>query len=179
MENTHRITTLSRRMKFICIGLIFCLPVICALFWIFFNYLYSVTGSMIPLPVRLDHDLATNSRFLAFLSTIPQLGVTIYGLWKLKELFALYEKSSIFTEENVNCFKSLGKALIAWVICDVAGNALLSMALTINNPPGQSVIVVGLNSGDFTGMFVGAVVLIISRVMDEARKIQDEQALII
>ncbi|MEN6623381.1 MAG: hypothetical protein ABFD50_17775, partial [Smithella sp.] len=91
MENIQRVTKLSRKMKFLCIGLIFCLPVICALFWTFFNYLYTATGSVIPLPVRLDHDLAANSRFLAFLSTIPSLSVIIYGLWKLKELFALYE----------------------------------------------------------------------------------------
>ncbi len=179
MDNTQRITSVSRKFKLICIGLIFSLPVISALFWLFFNQLYAMMGPMIPLPVRLDHDLVAKTRFLAFLSDLLPLGVTLYGLLRLKDLFGLYEKGSIFTEENVNCFRSLGRTLIVWVACDVVSNSLLSIVLTLDNPPGRRMIAVGLNSGEFTGIFVGAVVLIISWVMDEARKIQEEQALII
>ncbi len=179
MENTQRITSVSRKLKLVCIGLIYSLPVISALFWIFFNRLYAMAGPMIPLPVRLDHDVAAKARFLAFLTQMLPLGVTIFGLVRLKALFGLYEKGAIFTEENVNCFRSLGRALIAWVACDVVSNSLLTIALTLDNPPGRRMISIGLNSGELTGIFVGAVVLIISWVMDEARTIQEEQARII
>jgi hypothetical protein len=179
MKNTQRITKVSRRFRLICIGLIFCLPLLGALFWMFFNQIYAMAGPMIPLPVRLDHDLTAKTRFFAFLVDLLPLGVTLYGLTRLKNLFELYEKGSIFTEENVNCFRSLGRALIAWVACDVVSNTLLSIVLTMGNPPGRRMITVGLNSGECTGLFVGAVVLIISWVMDEARKMQEEQALII
>jgi len=57
--------------------------------------------------------------------------------------------------------------------------SLLSVILTMGKPPGQRLLVVGLDSGDFTGVFVGVVVLIISWVMDEGRKIEEDQALII
>jgi len=40
-------------------------------------------------------------------------------------------------------------------------------------------ITVSFDSGEFTGVFVGIVVLIISWVMDEGRKIEEEQALIV
>jgi hypothetical protein len=179
MENTERITKVSRRFRLICIGLIFILPLLGALFWIFFNQLYAMAGPMIPLPVRLYHDLTAKTRFFAFLVDLLPLGVTLYGLTRLRNLFRLYEEGSIFTEATVNCFRSLGRTLIAWVACDVISNTLLSIVLTIGNSPGRRMITVGLNSGECTGLFVGAVVLIISWVMDEARKMQDEQALII
>lgn len=107
------------------------------------------------------------------------MAAMIYGLLKLRELFGLYEKGLIFTEKNVTCFRSLGRTLIIWVICDVVKNSLISIVLTLPNPPGHRMITVGLYSADFTAIFVGIVILIIAWVMDEARKIQEDQALII
>lgn len=183
MENTHRIAIASRRLRKTCTALIFLLPTTCGLFWFFFNQLYSpssmVPTSMIPLPVRVTHDLSGLTRFLAFLTELIPLTALMYGLRKLRELFRYYESGRIFTRQNVACFRSLGKTLIAWVTCNVVSNSLLSIVLTLNNPPGQRQITLGLFSADFTGIFVGIVILIIAWVMDEARKIQEDQALFI
>jgi hypothetical protein len=178
MQNTERITTASRKLRRLCTGLIFCLPVICALFWIFFNQFFSKVP-MIPLPVRVTDDLPALTRFLAFLADLIPLAIMIAGLQRLRDLFRLYEKGLIFTEENVNCFRSLGRILIIWVACDVVRRTLLGLVLTMFNPPGRRILTIGLDSADFTGVFVGIVVLIISWVMDEARKIQEDQALFI
>lgn len=178
MENTQRITTISRKLRRICTGLIFCLPVACAIVWIFFNRIYAM-APMIPLPVHVDHDLPGQTRFYAFLVDLIPLGAIIYGLQKLRSLFLLYGNGLIFTEQNVDCFRSLGRALVIWMACHVASTTLLSVILTINNSPGKRAIALMLDSGDFTAVFVGVVVLIISWVMDEGRKIQDDQALIV
>lgn len=178
MENTQRIISVSRKLRITCKGLIICLPVIYALLWTFFNQLYGM-GPLVPLPVRVDHYLPPLTRFLAFLADMIPLGVMIYGLRKLEGLFRLYEHGLIFTEQHVRYFRSLGRTLIVWVGCDVVRNSLLSMVLTLDKPPGQRVITVGLGSADFAAIFVGIVVLIISWVMDEGRKIQEEQALIV
>ena len=178
MENSQRITTVSRNLRRTCTGLIYGLPIACALVWTFFNRLYTLVP-MIPLPVHVNPDLTALTRFLAFLVDLIPLGAVIYGLQKLRSLFGLYENRMIFTEQNVDCFRSLGRALILWVIGDVVRNSLLSVVLTINNPPGQRVITFGLYSADFTAIFVGIVILVISWVMDEGRKIQEDQALIV
>lgn len=178
MDTTQRITVVSRRLRFICIGLIICLPVLCGIFWALFNDLYALVP-MISLPVRLDHDLPIHTRFLAFLSDLLPLSVTVYALMKLKFLFSLYEKGHIFTPDNVSCFRSLGRTMLIWVGCDIVNRTLLGIVLTLDNPPGKRLLVLGMDGGDFTGLFVGAAVLIISWVMDEARKMQEDQALII
>jgi hypothetical protein len=178
MDNTQRISTVSRRLRLACSGLIYFLPLACALFWIFFNYLYA-REPLIPLPVRVEHDLPGLTRFLGFLVDLIPMAATLYGLRRLRDLFHLYENGLIFTELNVRSFRSLGRTLIVWVACSVARNSLLSIVLTLNNPPGRRVITLGLSSADFSGVFVGIVVVTISWVMDEARKITEDQALII
>ena len=178
MENTLRITVVSRRLKMVCIGLICCLPVLCAIFWILFNKIYPMVP-MIPLPVRVNHDVTAFPRLLAFLSDLVPLAVVILGLLRLKTLFSLYEKGQIFTKENVDCYRALGRILMLWVICDIVNRSLLGIALTLDNPPGTRLLVIGLDGGDFSGIFVGTVILIIAWVMDEARKIQEDHALFI
>ena len=56
---------------------------------------------------------------------------------------------------------------------------MFCIVLTLNRGPGQRLLVIGLDGGDLSGIFVGIVILIIAWVMDEARKIQEDQALII
>jgi hypothetical protein len=178
MDNSQRITTASRRLKKVCSGLIIFLPLINAVFWVFFNPLRAI-GFPVSLPIPVNYDLPGLTRFLAFLVELIPLSAVVYGLLKLRALFMLYQNGMIFTAKNVSCFRSLGRTLIAWMICDVIRNALLSVVLTMNNPPGQKIFTVGLNSADFTGIFVGIVIIIIAWVMDEARKIQEDQELIL
>lgn len=178
MENALRITALSGKLARVCTVLSFCLPAACAFFWIFFNSLHA-TALMVALPVDVTGDVPGSTRFLAFLTDLIPLAAVTYALLKLRGLFRLYERGLIFTQLNVSCFRSLGRALIVWVACNVVRRTLLGLVLTMNNPPGKRMLVLGLDSGDFTGVFVGIVVLIISWVMDEARKIQEDQALII
>ena len=183
MDNTQRITVASRRLRATCTGLIVVLPLLSALFWTFFNQLYGpgsmVPTSMIPLPVEVTQSLPGLIRLGAFVTNVIPLAAMIYGLLKLRELFRLYELGMIFTEKNVACFRSLGRVLVVWVLCDVVKNSLLSVVLTLPNPPGHRIITLGLYSADFAAIFVGIVILIIAWVMDEARKIQEDQALII
>lgn len=134
---------------------------------------------MISLPVRVNHDVSSLCRFLAFMADMVPLSAAIYGLLRLRDLFSLYEDGLIFTERNVRCLRSLGKTLLVWVGCDIVRYTLLSLILSLENPPGHRVLAVGLNSGDFTAVFVGIVVIIISWVMDEARKLEEDQALIV
>lgn len=181
MENAQRIARVSRKLRLTCTVLVFGLPAIYALFWIFFNqiYFYPAIQPSIPLPVPVNHHLSALTRFLAFVAGLIPLAVTLYGLQRLRELFMLYESGSIFTERNVSCLRRLGWTLIVWVGSDVVRWSLLGIVLTLGNPPGQRMLVVGLNGGDFIGVFVGIVVLTISWVMDEARKIEEDQALIV
>lgn len=182
MRNLHRIAAASGRLRRFCGVMMISLPIVCALFWTFFNQIYTssfIPTSMIPLPVPVDGELSGLIRLLAFLVEMIPMAVLIFGLHKLRELFRLYQNGHIFTDRNVSCFRCLGRTLIVWVLCDVVKIPLLSLVLTMEKPPGQHVVSLGLFPADIIAAFVGAVILIIAWVMDEARLIHEDQALII
>jgi hypothetical protein len=79
----------------------------------------------------------------------------------------------------VQCYRRLGYILIAEAIANPIHGALLSIALTLHNLPGQRMLSIGLSSRDLTGAIMGGIVLVISWVMDEGRKLEEEQTLTI
>ena len=183
MSQTSKIISASRRMKYICTALIWLLPVCCGVFWFFFNEFYKpgsfIPTSMIPLPVPVHQPLAASIRFAAFLAQLIPLAAMIAGLVRLKELFHLYEHGEIFSERTVLCFQRLGRTLITYVICNMVQTTLLSIILSLPNPPGKRMLTIAIGSPEFTSLFIGGVILVITSVMEEARLIQEDQALII
>ncbi len=183
MDQTSKIVSASRRMKHVCTTLIWMLPVCCALFWIFFNEFYRpgtvIPISMIPLPVPVTQELPAINRFFAFLAELIPLAAMLLGLVKLRSLFGCYENGQIFTEQTVKCFRGLGRILIVWVLCNICKTTLLSLILSLPNPPGKRMITVAIGSPEFSSLFIGGVILVITWVMDEARIIKEDQALII
>lgn len=113
--------------------------------------------------------------------------ILLLWYWKLSRLFQLYERGLIFAAETIRCIKTLG---ILWV----AGWAFTSALNFIPKPPP---IVMPLGSHPKTGMnyhmgfftfdfgtgmdfgplLAGAVIILIAWIMDEGRKIQEEQEL--
>jgi hypothetical protein len=111
--------------------------------------------------------------------------------WKLAQLFRLYENGSIFSGQTIHCIKMLG------IICVIGWMILLAVRFTprLDVPvrptrAGATVVSVqtfhyrvGFLSFDFgTGidfglLFVGGTVILIAWIMDEGRKMQEEQEL--
>jgi hypothetical protein len=134
---------------------------------------------MIPLPVPITQPLPPAIRLGAFLAELIPLSAMLYGLARLRALFHYYEHGEIFTEKTVQCFRQLGRTLISYVFCSIVQTALLSIILSMPNPPGKRMFTIAIGSPEFTSLFIGGVILVITSVMEEARLIQEEQALII
>ena len=172
-ENLIRIQSVSGKFNALFSFLIICVPVSILLFWLFFNSLpMSFKGD---LPVSTSNSLSFLTLSLAFLVCMIPGSVTVYALLTLKELFKLYEKAVVFSASNVNCFRRLGYTLIFWVIAKLISKSLLSIVLSFNNPPGERQLVIGFGSTDIATLVIGAIVLVISWVMNEACKLNAEQ----
>ena len=89
-----------------------------------------------------------------------QLCLGGFGLMTLNRLFALYEHGDFFKTRNIRCIKFLGLVVIGiWLTQTI----LEAMACQINL--------------DGTGLVYGVLVFFIAWIMDEGRKIQEEQEL--
>ncbi|MCP4114368.1 MAG: DUF2975 domain-containing protein [Desulfobacteraceae bacterium] len=175
-ENELRIRGMSRKLrKLFQIGL-YLLPAMPILYWLFYNHLPPMmqdgaVGDGAPA------FLAVNSRVIAFAGEIPAILVMLFALKSLKALFSLYEKGIYFEAENVKQFRLLGKLALWGVLTDAVNETFLILAKTINNPPGEKVLAIGISSDHVKLMVVACIIMLIGMVMDEGRKIKDENQL--
>jgi len=175
MDNLGRIRSASRAFNALCLALMGLVPLCLAAYWLFLNDLpHSMYA---PLPVAPSVSLGPGLRLLGFLATMIPCGVLLYALTRLRRLFALYRKGIIFDRQNVACYRDLGKALLCWSGAAFVQTPLLSMIITLPNPPGTRLLMLGVGSGELDCLFLGGLVLLVSWVMDEGRRLDEEQAL--
>ncbi|MCZ4281727.1 DUF2975 domain-containing protein [Kiloniella laminariae] len=169
----NRIGRASRKYRLLFTLLLVLVPLLDLIYWGGFNHLPE--GFHDDLPVSITGELSALSLLLAFLASLIPLSVTLYGLLALKKLFGLYEQGIIFAEENVRCFQKLGYCCIASVVAGILFTPLASVALTLDNLPGQRELVIDLNSNDLSALVIGGIILLVSWVMEEGKKLEDEQ----
>jgi len=91
---------------------------------------------------------------------LVQIAWAVFGYWVVFSLFSLYRRGILFSAKNVRHIRSLGYYLIVnWAIDYQMQAALRVMVLSTNS------------------LFVGLLIIFISWIMDEGRKIQEEQEL--
>ena len=173
-ENLDRIKRISGKFRCLFTVLIISIPILTLLFWLFFNDLSKefINNNFLFVFTR---PLPLSTLFLAFIVSLIPASVAIYGIFTLRKLFTLYEQGVVFAATNVVCIRKLGYSLIAWVIANLVYLPLISVVLTRNNLPGERSISAGISISDLATLIIGAIVLIISWVMSEASKLEDEQ----
>ncbi len=174
-ENSkHHIQRVSRKYIVLFNALLVIVPVAGLLYWVFFNQLPDVLLN--DLPAAPSQSLSVLQLVLGAMVTLLPLGVVIYGVKTLKGLFTLYADGVIFADENVKYFRQLGYTFIAWVIATTLFTPLISLVVSFANPVGQRSLVVGFEIMDIFTLIIAGIVLIIAWVMNEGRKLEDEQA---
>ncbi|XPS84934.1 conserved uncharacterized protein, DUF2975 [Desulfosarcina variabilis str. Montpellier] len=176
MQNRERIQRASRRLRMILNSVFWAMPVVNALVWIFMNHFPDyLTSEMLPYCARIP--LPASARLMGFAAVMIPTGVAMTGAFYLMRLFKLYEQGEIFKLNNVHCYKKLSRVLIWWFIAGILCRSLLTTALTLHHPPGQRMISFGLTSTDLTTLLVGLILMVIAWVMEEGRKLQEDQDL--
>ena len=155
------------------------LPILTAVNWIMFNTLpFSIQSNIlkdINASVHLPIPLA--SRLVGLASGMIPLALNIAVLFVLIRLCRLYEAGKFFCKENVSCYHTLGILIMLLVPVGILYRALSVFSFTFSNPPGERAVSLTLGTNDVTLILIGIGVMVISRIMDEGRKLQEEQNL--
>lgn len=175
MENQDllRIQRVSHRFHLLFAALVVILPLLSLGYWLGFNYF---SQEFVPLPVRAEAELSLLVRLLGFVISMLPIGVVIAAMHILSKLFSLYEQGIVFSTRTVKYFRQLGWVLMLWVLANFLYLPMLSGVVTSVNPPGHRLIAAQLDLSDFVILLMGAIVVLISWVMDEARKLEEEHA---
>jgi hypothetical protein len=162
MENTRR-EKIIRLCRTICTVFIFLIPVLLAL-----RLLLDLNG-------LLDNNisrLSVTRQYIYYAVTIIKCGMYMYGLITLRRLFSLYEKAIFYSKDNVICYKSIALALISVGLLNL--EALIRTGITFD-APGALIIFLSFLTMGLPSLLPGLLLLLISWVMDEGRKIDEEQ----
>jgi hypothetical protein len=169
-----KIKVLSRRLSILCTVLIVVLPIVCVLYW-GMSSAEALSRQFTGGPDGFAN-LGWPQRLAGFeLSAIALIPLSL-ALSALRRLLRLYSEGTIFDAQNVLAIGKIGKWLAWFGIAQLLDATLIPLVLTLANPPGRRLLVITLSTGAIEAILLGAVMLIIARVMDEARIIADEQA---
>ena len=176
MHNKERIQRASRRLRYLLMVVFGAMPVINAFVWIFMNSFPEImTSKMLPYFVHLP--LPASARLMGFMVFMLPTGVAMTGAYHLMRLFELYERGEIFKLSNVHCYKKLSRVVIWWFVAGILCQSLLSVVLTLHHPPGQRMLTFALSSSDLAILLLGLILAVITWVMEEGRKLQEDQDL--
>ena len=182
MKARSKIEKISSKLYVVFSVFLITVPVITVLFWLFYNEmpenLVAVSTGLpsdFPIPATLDG----TQQILGFVVSLLQLSANLLAIVTIMRLLKLYRVGQIFSATHVMYFKRLGYLLIFYDIAGIIQTTALGFVMTMNNPPGQRMLTIGMSSDDITLFVVAAIVLMLSWVMDEGRRQAEEQALTI
>lgn len=116
------------------------------------------------------------TRALGLACTAAPTGASLAALWQLWSLFGCYARGQIFSAEPVQRLRRMGLALLALAPALPLSHTLSVLVLTWHNPPGQRVLVLGLAFNHYLALVFGLVLLAMAAVMNEAKRMADENA---
>lgn len=122
-------------------------------------------------------ELVTWQRIACFGASLLTGSAVMYVFHRLSRLFNLYSEGVFFDGGNVACYRTIGISLIVQQLLSLPEQALQSLILSWNNPVGERVVSVGVDDANISLIIVGLMIILISRIMDEGRKMQEEQQL--
>jgi hypothetical protein len=176
MAVSHRLLRLSRFMSWLSLAGFVLMPAITAYVflcpdtsqWLIFdiNHLGATLNGKVPL----------NFRLIALACEAIPVGFCMWALWSLWRLFQIYARGEVFSAKAFEALNHVAWALFGEVIASFLMQGPISFALTYDLGKGHRYISLGFGSGDVATLFMAGVVLVIARVMAEARRVAEENA---
>jgi hypothetical protein len=172
----------ARLLDFMVIGLpvyiIFQWIFIHANSWLLYSQSYIHTHQEI---ITLDQVAWTPlTRFVGCCAQLIEFGPFLGILYFLAKVFHRYELGEIFTMKNAQYYYQIGILLfLDALLAQPISGGLWVLSATLSNPVGQRYINISIGTPNIMAVLMGLLVILISWVMIEGSKIQNEQQLII
>lgn len=188
---THRIQTVSSYLVISFNLLLLILPLTSFLAWWYIDtplvkqwIARGILFTPVLTPAGIIHlnqvSWTTFTKLMGLTSELIGLLPFFISLFVLKSIFKNYQHDKIFTIDNARSYKQLGWLfLVHACLAKPLSELLLVGATTLSNPPGKRYLSFGFGTPNIESVFCGSMMLVISWVMLEASKLQDEQTLTI
>lgn len=116
---------------------------------------------------------------IIFLIECIPLTLQVLIFHRLAKLFQLYAHGQLFEKENIECIRQIGIYMAGLATMQVLYQALITLALTFNNPVGERFISISFNSTNLSTCMTGIVIWLASWIVQEANQLQTDAKLTI
>ena len=175
MGNDGRIQRVSRWLALLCLVPIVSLPIIPLAYW------GLETPDRLAEPAQLavgaiQAPIEIWQRVIgATLSLLP-VGMLVAGLLQARRCFLLFAAGQIFVSETTRCLRRFAGWVAASVAAGILTSSILSVLLTINNPPGMRQLAVGVGSNELFTLSFAAMVWLMAAVIAHGQALAEENA---
>jgi Protein of unknown function (DUF2975) len=131
--------------------------------------LFNFVGTNDKLPVTASARLT-----IAIIIAVP-VGAILFGLFAVRAMFAEFARGHVFTVRSARCLQIFAATVLAQAPLGPLTTLALSIALALDEPPGQSWSI-AFSLDNLFALIIGGVLYAAATVMREAARIADENA---
>lgn len=113
-------------------------------------------------------------KLLGFAANLFPLTFTVFSLAYLSQIFRNFQHLEIFEEKNAVLLKKSAKALLFGQLVAPLHQGILSLALTFYNPVGKRMITLSFGTEQLKMIAVALAIFLISWVLREGCRLQEE-----
>jgi hypothetical protein len=180
MKNIQKVSFV---LRMVFQSLLVLLPIMLLVFWVYAPYFYEhfrdFANYYIPSGIEILHPLTAINCVFGFLANLLPTAVTMTILFFLIRLFKLYEKGEIFAKQNAKYIHNIALVMLIGQGVNFIYEALISLDMTFDNPAGKKVAVVTFGTCDIYNIITAVMLLVVSWIMLEAAKLQEEHKYIV
>ncbi len=169
MNNLNKISSISKGLKIIINILIFLLPLYYLQYWLLIN---------ITKEDLLQTDISMIQQSMGLICSCLPLLILLILLIRIRDLLHYYINGELFLYEHVLIFKKIAKLFALWVIFSIIYEGIKSVIFSWNNINNRY-LEIQIDANQTILIFMSLVIYVLALIVDEGRKIKEENSLTI
>lgn len=105
--------------------------------------------------------------------------ILLYGLWQVRRFFRLYAENELFPAAAGLYLRNFGLALFVLVPVNVLTSSAASVLFSLHRPEGQRQLALSVSSSEVFVLIIGALIMMIGRILTEAHRLAEENRQIV
>ena len=158
-----------------CLTLMVVLPVVVFVYWAVADAgLLAVRANMLPTAIQAP--LQPWQRWAGAGVTCVPVALMLLGLWQARQCFLQFSHGQVFTRQAVQRLRAFAAWALAASVADMLTSPVLSVLLTLHNPPGARHLAVGIGTDHVLSALFAAMVWVMASVIAHGQALAEENA---
>jgi hypothetical protein len=163
----------SRLIAWGCVVLLVAVPAIALYYLIDIEQFAVLAKNTLHLPVQWS-SVTQGQWYGLWLITFLYVSVGLFSLYFLRRAFYNFAKGELFNLHNSRDLRYFSAFLFAQAIIKPVHFALSSLLLSLNHPPGQKMLSISFGSGEVKVLALAMIIWVMSDLLLQANRLENE-----